>query len=96
MPLWFGPPRGTLPAVVPLERVLARTEKVAVCVTGLGACPIGFEFDVVTMSADEDPALDPLLFHAPHHLHRGSGAASIPPEMLRIGVHFADGSKATN
>jgi len=52
MPLWFGPPRGTLPAVVPLERVLARTEKVAVCVTGLGACPIGFEFDVVTMSAD--------------------------------------------
>jgi hypothetical protein len=96
MPPWLGPPRGTLPAVVPLERVLAGTEKVAVCVTRFAAYPTGFEFDIVTMSADEDPALDPLLFRAPLHLHRGSGTAGIPPEMLRIGVQFADGSKATN
>jgi hypothetical protein len=95
-PPWFGPPRGTLPAVVPLDRVLARTDKVAVCVTRLAAYPTGLELDVVTMAADEDPLLDPLMFGAPHLLHRGSGTDSVPPQMLRIGVQFADGSKATN
>jgi hypothetical protein len=96
MPPWLGPPRGTLPAVVPLELVLARTDSVAVCVTRLAAFPTGFELDVVTMSASEDPELDPLLFLAPHHVHRGAGTECVPPEMLRVGVQFADGSKATN
>ncbi len=95
-PPWFGPPRGTLPGIARLERVLARTDKVAVCVVQLAAFPTGFEFDVVTMSADEDPALDRLLFGAPNHIRRGSGAEGISPELLRIGVQFADGSKATN
>ena len=93
---WFGPPRGTLPAVVPLERVLARTDKVAVCLSRLAAYPTGFEFDVVTLSAEEDHQLDPLLFPVQHRFHRGSGDERIPREMLRIGVQFADGSKATN
>ena len=48
-----GAPRGTLPGIVALKRVLARTDKVAVCVTRLAAYPTGFEFDVVTMSADD-------------------------------------------
>ena len=96
MPAWFGPPVGTLPAVVPLERVLARTDRVAVCATRLAAYPSGFEFDIVTMSTDDEHELDPLLFGAPHRRHLGSGGAAIPPEMLRVGVQFADGSKATN
>lgn len=96
VPPWFGPPCGTLPAVMPLERVLARTENVAVCLSRLAAYPTGFEFDVVTMSANEDCELDPLLFDAQHRFHRGSDTEGIPPQMLRIGVQFADGSKATN
>jgi hypothetical protein len=94
IPPWFGAPRGTLPGVVGVERILARTEKVAVCATRLAAYPTGFEFDVVTMTADNDD-LDPLMFHAHHRLH-GSAGDEIPPEMLRLGVQFADGSKATN
>jgi hypothetical protein len=94
MPPWFGAPSGTLPGVVALERVLACTDKVAVCVTRLAAYPTGFEFDIVTMSADEQDDLDPLLFDR-HHVRRG-GTDEIPPELLRFGVQFPDGSKATN
>jgi hypothetical protein len=97
MPPWFGPPRGTLPAVLPLDRVLARTEEVAVCVTWLAAYPNGFEIEAATMSAEHDRELDPLQFHPPRHRRRGrADEPAIPPEMLRIGVQFADGSKATN
>ncbi len=97
MPPWFGPPSGTLPGVVAIERVLARTEKVAVSVTGLAAYPSGFEVDIVTMSADERDGLDPFLFERPHHrIGRDAQNTTIPPEMLRLGVQFADGSKATN
>jgi hypothetical protein len=53
-PPWFGAPRGTLPGVVAFERVLAQTDKVAVCVTRLAAYPTGFEFDVVTMTAADE------------------------------------------
>jgi hypothetical protein len=95
MPPWLGAPRGTLPGVVAFERILAQTDKVAVCVTRLAAYPTGFELDFVTMTADDQDDLDPLSVHHHHGMHRG-GADEIPPEMLRLGVQFADGSKATN
>jgi hypothetical protein len=96
-PPWFGPPDGTLPGVVALELILARTDAVAVCITRLSAYPTGFEFDLLTMTAADadDELLDPMLFgHRRHRAHRG--LAGIPPEMLRVGVQFADGGKATN
>jgi hypothetical protein len=91
MPPWFAAPSGTLPGVVAVERVLARTARVAVCVTRLAVYPAGFELELVTMSAD----LDPMMFHRLGGMHRAAGD-DIPPEMLRLGVQFADGSKATN
>jgi len=95
MPPWLGAPQGTLPGVVAVELVLAQTEKVAVCVTRLGAYPTGFEFEIVTMSADDEGGLDPLWFHHRHRMHRGA-TNEIPPELLRFGVQYADGSRATN
>ena len=94
-PPWLAPPRGTLPGVVALERVLARTELAAVCVTRLGAYPTGFEMELVTLSRSMADDLDPLLFGPPRRRH-GSEAEGLPDEMLRFGVQFADGSKATN
>lgn len=47
------------------------------------------------MTVDDRDDLDPMLFHQPHYQHRG-GTDGIPPEMLRLGLRFADGSKATN
>jgi hypothetical protein len=89
MPPWLGPPSGTLPAVVPLDRVLASTDRVAVCVTSLAAYPAGFELEVVAMSGADTYELDPLLFE---ERPAGRGAS----RGLRIGIQFADGSKATN
>jgi hypothetical protein len=90
-PPWFGAPEGTLPGVAALERVLARTDRVAVCVARFAAYPTGFELEVVTMAAaDED--LDPMLFHSPRRV----GPGDLPPELLRLGIQFADGTKATN
>jgi hypothetical protein len=58
LPPWLGPPRGELPGVVPFELVLARTERVAVCLAALRAYSTGFLVDLVTLSAD-GPVLHP-------------------------------------
>lgn len=89
-------PHGTLPGVVALDLVLARSDRVAICVTRLAAYPTGFEFDLVVISRSEveGDELDPLLF-GPHR-HRRRGTTSQDDEVLRLGVQFADGDKATN
>jgi hypothetical protein len=92
MPEWFGPPSGTLPGVVALELVIARTERAAVCVTRIAAYPTGFTFDIITLTDREDDGLDPLLFEPPR-LRRGQ---ALPGDLLRFGVQFSDGSKVTN
>jgi hypothetical protein len=93
-PPWRHAPSGTLPGVVALQLVLARTAQVVVCVTRLSAYTTGFELDLVTIAGRESHQLDPLLFGG-----RSRGpqtGAGIPPEKLRFGVEFADGTKATN
>jgi hypothetical protein len=97
-PPWLGAPKGVLPGIVPLELVLARTSQVAVCVTRLGAYPSGFDLDLVTMAGEEADELDPLLFEGRRfrHRRRREGVEEIPEGMLRFGVEFADGAKATN
>ena len=98
-PVWAGPPHGMLPGVVPLELVLARSEVAAVYVSRLSAYPTGVEFDLVTIAApgEDDEAFDPMLFgpHR-HHMRRHAAGPEIPDEMLRFGVEFADGRRATN
>lgn len=76
-PAWIGAPQDTLPGVVAMELVLAQTEQVAVCVSRLAAYPTGFEFEVVTMTAPDQPELDPMLFQH-HHLGRGGARGSLP------------------
>jgi len=98
-PPWFAAPRGMLPGVVALELVLARSDEVAVCVSRLAAYPTGFEFEIRTLAVPgrQDLELDPMLFGPHRHRAHGVGdAEGLPDEMLRFGVQFADGSKATN
>ncbi len=83
--------------MVALELVVARTETVAVCVRRLSAYPTGFELELVTMSSPDSDALDPGLFGPGAMRPRfGRDDQGIPEGMLRFGVQFADGSKATN
>src|SRR5690242_504966 len=66
-PPWFGPPQGELAGVVPLELLLARSDTVAVAITGVRAFSTGFAFDLVTLSApDFAGELDPFEFGHPH------------------------------
>jgi len=95
-PAWRHAPSGTLPGLVALQLMLARTDQVAVCVTRLGAYLTGFELELVTMSYGESDALDPFLFGG-QSLRRGrQSGATLLSEKLRFGVEFANGTKATN
>lgn len=94
-PAWFAAPGGTLPGIVPVERVLAQTDRVAVGVSSLAAYPTGFELDLVAMLTPDEDGFDPMLFHRQHMLRRGA-VDEIPPAVLRFGVQFADGSRVTN
>lgn len=96
-PPWFGPPSGTLPGVVALELVLARSERAAVCVSRIAAYPTGFEIALLTIAGEEDDDLDPGIFGMRRHQMRRrlEAGGSLPDETLRFGVQFADGGKAT-
>jgi hypothetical protein len=90
---WMGPPRDVLPAMVPVERVVARTDEVAVCLGCFRAYPAGFEFEAFAMAKDEESGLDPFRFD---HTYTAERTGEIPPEKLRLGFEFGDGSRVTN
>lgn len=89
----MGPPRDAVPAVLPVERVVARTEAVAVYLSCFWVYPVGFEFEVFAVAGDEDSELDPFSFDPTYAAER---SGEIPPEKLRLGFEFADGSTVTN
>ncbi len=96
-PPWSGAPRGVLPGVIALELLLGRSDRGAVAITRLAGYPAGFQFDLVAMTApgfEED--LDPMLFGPYGHHRRRGGSGGWPDDMLRLGVQFADGGRATN
>ena len=69
------------------------------CVSRLSAYPTGLEFDLLAIAAPDagDEVLDPMLFGPQsHRLRRRTVGSEIPDEMLRFGVEFADGRRATN
>lgn len=97
-PPWFAAPRGTLPGVVALELLLGRSERFAVAISRLAAYPTGFEFDLLAFGspaeADTDE-VDPMLF-GPGRQRGRLREGELSDDFLRLGVQFADGSKATN
>lgn len=97
MPGWFGPPENVLGGVAPLRVVLARTERVAVAAIGASAYPQGVRFDVVVRMRPgpdaEDDLFDPFGHHLRHRRRRGESWP--PPDVLRFGVAWPDGRKAT-
>ena len=95
-PPWVGPPPGTLPGVVAVELVLARREQVAVYIAGLFAYPSGFEFELITVASADSDELDPMMFGPHRRRGRGRAPEALDPDVLRIGVQFSDGGRATN
>jgi hypothetical protein len=90
-PAWLGPPEDSLGVVVPLRLVLARTKNLAMAIPGATAYRNGFTFELaIRRAAGEDDSLDT------HRALHWLGEGSPPPEVLRVGVQFADGQRATN
>ena len=93
-PPWSGPPEDVLGSRVPVKRILSRTETVVLALTDIVAYPSGCQFSVQlvarrgALSDDQWRDLRELVF--------GERWPSERNEMLRCGVQFADGTKATN
>lgn len=92
-PPWAGPPYGVLPGVVAVELVIAQNERAAVYIGRCAACPTGLEFELhVLAAAGAGADLDPSL----NGIYQRPGGRSTYEDMLRFGVAFADGRKASN
>jgi hypothetical protein len=89
-PPWFGPPRNELGIAVPERVVIARTDAIAIALTDLIAYSTGVRFEL-TLRAKDEHTLGPRLLFA-----LGGMGAAAGDDMLRFGVAFADGRKATD
>src|SRR5438105_9111452 len=88
-PVWIAPPDNELGVEVPFRDVLARTDKVAVVITGLTAYSTGFELRGTVRTREDNFELhEAFVFH-----RRRPG---LDDEVFRFGLEFADGGKVTN
>ena len=85
---WTGPPEGVLGGFAPVRAVLIKGESLLIVVDGFVVYPTGFELVLTTVQREAEEAPHPMFPHP----HASAGQA----EMLRFGVGFADGRKATN
>jgi hypothetical protein len=93
-PAWRGPPHAVLPGIAPLGLVVARTEETVVAIPGIQAYPEGFGFTLTlrlrTVSVREEQQF-------PHWFESFAFEGDpLRDEVIRFGVQFADGRKATN
>ena len=89
-PEWLGPPENVMPAPFPLAPELARTGNVAIAAHGGLAYPNGFAFRVALLRRAE---LERATGDPFHRWHRQRG--ELTEDVLRFGLQFADGAKAT-
>jgi hypothetical protein len=94
-PVWSGPPENVLGAVVPLELLLARSDKAAVVIGSATAYPSGVEFTVDVRHLPEEEADPRAAWRGPPWHYPYSQGGELPDELLRLGIEFADGAKVT-
>jgi hypothetical protein len=90
LPAWFGPPDAVVGSAVALNLVIGRSDKAAIWISAVTVYPEGFVFDIEIRHRLGRHLIDPLDF-------RGSRPRTeeLDPELLRIGIAFSDGRKAT-
>ncbi|MFF5242661.1 hypothetical protein ACFY3V_00180 [Streptosporangium sp. NPDC000095] len=97
-PAWYAPPAEEMGAAVTSDLLLARTPNVAVALPTIRAFTTGCLLDVEivmrrrSLPPDDFQALQMSVF--PHMISSVS-ARGLPDNLLRFGVRFADGTKAT-
>lgn len=100
--IWFQPPSDELATLVPDRRVLARTDEgVVLLLSHIDAFNEGcsFRIRVSAHRRDEIPDDDWHELHETmmggHRFARRRSSGALPDDLLRFGVQFTDGSKAT-
>jgi hypothetical protein len=101
-PPWTGRPQGAPLGAVVSDLLLARSDRAAVYVDYLDAYPEGFELEIRASTsvayhelAREGDGSGPVPFGR-HWPMVGERRDVLPPQLLRIGVQFADGRTATS
>src|SRR5215831_17823941 len=84
----WEPPEAELPGIVPIDTLLlARTDEVAVAVTGLSAFSAGVEIFLTAR-------IRPSAGHAQEHLPGGPRELAAARRSFRFGLQYSDGGKA--
>jgi len=94
LPVWFQAPRGQLPCAIPLGEIIARNDKAVVGVAGGLAYTTGFELSFYVFTPDATPVESG--FERGPFDRMGLDRGELPPEFLRLGLEYADGSKSMN
>ncbi len=101
-PPWTGRPQGPPLGAVVSELLLARSEQAEVYIDYIDAYPEGFELEIRARAsvaygelarAGDESGPHPFGRHWPMV---GERRDLLPPQLLRVGVKFADGRSATN
>ncbi|MER6829015.1 hypothetical protein ABT352_23750 [Streptosporangium sp. NPDC000563] len=98
LPAWYAPPAEEMGATMTSDLLLARTQNVAITLPTIRAFSTGclLDVDIVmrrrSLPPDDFQALQMSVF--PHMISSVS-ARGLPDNLLRFGVRFADGTKAT-
>lgn len=101
MPPWTGRPHGEPPGKVLGELELFRSDTASVAIAYLDAYPEGFELVIQASAAVPFNDLARAGDHGPDVFGRhwpmvGEQRDRLPPQLLRVGVQFADARTATN
>jgi hypothetical protein len=97
-PPWSGPPSLETGAVLAVEQTVARSPNVVVRLPTIRAFSHGCMIDVEVVSRQGELSEDDwwdLHSGAYGGFHRLRGGTELPRRLLRLGVRFADGRKAT-
>ncbi len=95
-PPWLRAPDNVLGGVVPVQLLLARSERAAVIIRDVLAYSSGCALDLVALRREP---VEPRRLGGPHMFPfepRYGWGRELPEDYLRFGVEFSDGSKATN
>jgi hypothetical protein len=87
IPAWLRPPEATMPGIVPVELLLARTDTRAVLVSGLHAYPTGVDF-VLTVRPHPD--------QLQQRRHDPDRPRRFVHRDLWLELRFADGQRVSN
>jgi hypothetical protein len=95
---WAGARDAVIGRTVALNLVIARSDKAALWIPAVTAFLDGFEFDVELRGRlDDEEFGHPFFFaHHPRRRRRRTPEEGLDPELLRLGIQFSDGRKATN